>query len=316
MSEYKVSNFSIFNDAVNHIRGLNDNLKNIQKDINNYKGTLNDENIFLGPVADNTLNAYVDVNNKIDSNVSNYNKIDNYLEEVANSYVNNDSKASDKAASDIDISNSGNVSVLYLNEGGTITTTNTSVSPGNTQAREFYALGDKAYNAYQSNDPSIQEWIEKVGKIVQNTNTYGMKKSLIIAQIINESGWMSSHASSLSNYNNVLGVNTDMGRITPDMQTSTWSKKKTSGYNNVTQWSSDGSHIVGTNESMRHYDSVEECIEDYANILSLYHPECVGSNNLEDYRSFLESYTPNPNGSTTNKYANIINKYNLSRFDT
>ena len=196
-------------------------------------------------------------------------------------------------------------------------TSGTPSSLGNTQASEFYELGDKAYNEWQeyTENSARGEWIRKVGEIVKNTNTYGMKKSLIIAQIINESGWMSTHASSLSKFNNVLGINTDMGRIKPSMQDSTWSKKQTSGYNNVTQWSSDGSHIVGTYESMRHYDSIEECIEDYANVLSLYHPECKGSNNIEDYRSFLEGYTPNPNASTTDKYKNIIKKYNLERFD-
>ena len=149
------------------------------------------------------------------------------------------------------------VTVPAIKTGGN-RTINSNLGPsyiGNTQAKSFYSLGDRAYN---SDSQAIAEWIEKVGNMVKNTNTYGMKKSLIIAQIINESGWMSSHASSLSDYNNVLGINTDMGRITPDMQDSTWSKKRKSGNNNVTQWSSDGSHIVGTNESMRHYDSVEE----------------------------------------------------------
>ncbi len=183
---------------------------------------------------------------------------------------------------------------------------------GNTQAKEFYELGDKAYNGDQA---AINEWIEKVGKIVQNTNTYGMKKSLIIAQIINESGWISTHASKLSDYNNILGINTDMGRITPDMQDSTWSKRRTSGVTTVTQWNSSGTSVIPSNESMRYYNSIEECIEDYANVLSLYHPECKGNNNLEAYRSFLESYTPNPNASTTDKYAGIISKYNLDRFD-
>ncbi len=194
---------------------------------------------------------------------------------------------------------------------------NASGTIGKTQAKEFYVLGDKAYNEWQeyTEDSARGEWIRKVGAIVKNTNTYGMKKSLIIAQIINESGWMSTHASKLSDFNNVLGINTDMGRIKPSMQSSTWSKKQTSGYNNVTQWSKDGTHIVGTYESMKHYDSIEECIEDYANVLSLYHPECVGNNNIEAYRSFLEGYTPNPNASTTDKYKKIIAKYNLERFD-
>lgn len=187
---------------------------------------------------------------------------------------------------------------------------------GNTQAKEFYELGNRAYEEGGALTPGCAraEWISKVGPIVKRTNTYGMKKSLIIAQIINESGWMSSKASSLSNYNNVLGINTDMGRIKPSMQTSTWSKKRTSGNNNVTQWDSSG-NVIGTNESMRHYDSIEECIEDYAEVLSLYHPECKGNNNIEAYRSFLEGYTPDPNGSITDRYKSIISKYNLEQYD-
>ena len=197
---------------------------------------------------------------------------------------------------------------------------NKSLGPselGNTQAKDFYELGDLAYNEWQefTDDCARAKWIKKIGEIVKNTNTYGMKKSLIIAQIINESGWISSHASSLSDYNNILGVNYDMGKIKPEQQDSTWAKNQQYGWNDVTQWSSDGTHIVGTNESMRHYSSIEECIEDYSNIMALYHPECKGSNNLEDYRSFLESYTPNPNASTTDKYAGIIKKYGLEKYD-
>lgn len=211
-------------------------------------------------------------------------------------------------------------SVVSSNPSNTNSTTKTSTTSyplGNTQASEFYALGDRAYNEWQeyTENSARGEWIKKVGNIVKKTNTYGIKKSLIIAQIINESGWMSSKGSSLSKYNNVLGINTDMGRVKPEMQTSVWSKKRTSGVNNVTQWSSDGSHIVGTRESMRHYDSIEECIEDYANVVSIYHPECVGSNNIEDYRSFLEGYTPNPNASTTDKYKKMIKKFNLEKYD-
>jgi len=217
----------------------------------------------------------------------------------------------------------GRVTMPVLKTGGDIHTNASLIGEnygplGNTQASSFYELGDQAYNEWQeyTEDSARGEWIRKVGEIVKNTNTYGMKKSLIIAQIINESGWMSRHASSLSDYNNILGINTDMGRITPDMQDSTWSKKRTSGVNTVTQWNSSGTQVVPSNEDMRHYDSIEECIEDYANVVSLYHPECVGSNNLDDYSSFLEHYTPNPNSSTTEKYRDIIKKYNLERYDT
>lgn len=226
------------------------------------------------------------------------------------------SSSSVASTSSSNSTDSGSSSSSNGNTSSTSSTTG-SYTLGKTQASDFYALGDKAYNEWQeyTENSARGEWIRKVGEIVKNTNTYGMKKSLIIAQIINESGWMSSKGSTLSKFNNVLGINTDMGRIKPSMQDSTWSKKQTSGYNNVTQWSADGSHIVGTYESMRHYDSIEECIEDYANVMSLYHPECKGSNNIEDYRSFLEGYTPNPNASTTDKYKNMIKKFNLERFD-
>ncbi len=197
---------------------------------------------------------------------------------------------------------------------------NTSSTLGNTQASEFYELGNRAYNEYlpYTEDSARGEWIRKVGAIVKNTNTYGIKKSLIIAQIINESGWMSKGqpgVSNLADYNNIVAINTDMGRVKPEMQSSTWAKKRTSGVEKVCQWNSDGTQVVDSYESMRHYDSIEESIEDYAKDESLYHPECVGSNNLEDYRSFLEGDTPNPNASTTDKYRDLIAKYNLERFD-
>ena len=53
---------------------------------------------------------------------------------------------------------------------------------GNTQASEFYALGDAAYNEWQeyTEDSARGQWIKKVGEIVKNTNTYGIKKSLIV----------------------------------------------------------------------------------------------------------------------------------------
>ncbi len=230
--------------------------------------------------------------------------------------VSSNSTNSTNSSSNTSVSNSGNSSNsnTTANNSSNTSNNNTSSTLGNTQAKDFYELGSRAYNEYlpYTEDSARGEWIRKVGEIVKNTNTYGMKKSLIIAQIINESGWMKP--SKLHDFNNVLGINTDMGRIKPSMQSSTWSKKQTAGYNNVTQWDSNGK-IIGTYESMRHYDSIEECIEDYANVLSLYHPECVGNNNIEAYRSFLEGYTPNPNESTTDRYKRIIAKYNLERFD-
>jgi len=316
MSEYSVSDYSIFTDGVNSISEVNEKLSQVKTNTTTNKQDLSSEEVFMGPVCDSCLEGFDGLFTKLDLTNENYAKFEKYLKDIATNYKESDKESASTVneATDASIASDGKTPILSVND-GKVSESNI-VALGNHQAKDFYALGDKAYNAYLSDDPNIQEWIEKVGKIVQNTNTYGMKKSLIIAQIINESGWMSSHASSLSDYNNVLGVNTDMGKITPDMQDSTWSKKRTSGYNDVTQWSSDGSHIVGTNEEMRHYDSIEECIEDYANILYLCHPELKGNNDIWAYSDFMSHYTPNPNEPVINKYANMIEKYNLDRFDT
>ncbi len=227
--------------------------------------------------------------------------------------VSNSSNSSSNTSSN-NSSNSSNTNTSSANNSSNSSSNSSSGTIGHTQAKDFYELGTRANNEYlpYTEDSARGEWIRKVGEIVKNTNTYGMKKSLIIAQIINESGWMKPKK--LHDFNNVIGINTDMGRIKPSMQSSTWSKKQTAGYNNVTQWNGEGK-VVGTYESMRHYDSIEECIEDYANVMSLYHPECVGNNNIEAYRSFLEGYTPNPNESMCDYYKRIIAKYNLERFD-
>ena len=73
--------------------------------------------------------------------------------------------------------------------------------------------------------------------------------------------------------------------------------------------------VVGTNEKMRHYDSIEECVEDYANIVYLCHPELKGDNNIWDYDRFLKHYTPNPKEPVVYKYARIIKDYNLEQYD-
>ncbi len=300
--------------------GKSTTLSSISTNINSTVSTSESKlNKYSGTEISSLINKATTCLKRMDTGTKNaYNWFENYLDDIKNLESNLASFSGDldapKEFNYVFTDLFSKVTVPAIKTGGN-RTINLQLGPGTlgkTQAKEFYALGDKAWN---SDSSAIAEWVEKVGKIVKNTNTYGMKKSLIIAQIINESGWMSTHASSLSNFNNVLGINTDMGRITPDMQDSTWSKKRTSGNNNVTQWSADGSHVVGTNESMRHYDSIEECIEDYANVLSLYHPELKGDNNLLHYKGFLDGYTPNPHESVYYKYNRIINNYNLERFD-
>ena len=195
-------------------------------------------------------------------------------------------------------------------------------SNGNTQAKDFNELGNKAYDG----DKSAQsEWIEKIAKIVQNAqhSKYGIKNSLIIAQIINESGWIhtpkktNQDGSTLTNTcNNVIGINYDMGKKISS-QTSAWSKNPQKCANSSVTQRDSNNNVYGTIEDMRKYNSLEECIEDYADLVYLYHPECKNNNNIECYRSFLNGYTPVASGyePVIEKYKRIIKKFDLEKYD-
>lgn len=193
---------------------------------------------------------------------------------------------------------------------------------GKTQAKDFNELGDKAYNRDQA---AQREWIEKVAKIVQSAqhSKYGIKNSLIIAQIINESGWMrtphtiNQDGSTLNNTcNNILGVNYDMDKKISS-QDSAWSKNPQKCANSSVTQRDSNNNTYGTIEDMRKYSSIEECIEDYANIVYLYHPECKNNNNIECYRSFINGYTPVAEGHTPaiEEYINTIKNFNLEKYD-
>ena len=198
----------------------------------------------------------------------------------------------------------------------------TTLVKGKTQAKDFNELGDKAYNRDQA---AQREWIEKVAKIVQSAqhSKYGIKNSLIIAQIINESGWMrtphtiNQDGSTLTNTcNNILGVNYDMGKKISS-QDSAWSKNPQKCANSSVTQRDSNNNTYGTIEDMRKYSSIEECIEDYANIVYLYHPECKNNNNIECYRSFINGYTPVAEGHTPviEEYINTIKNFNLEKYD-
>ena len=299
-----------------NLNNLNSEVDSFNTNVSSFKSSTIDCNV--EEVASILDSFQQEIGNDLDKLTNSSQEFSNLVNECQTEYKKNEESIKSIDINSISniISNCPDITSGYKSTNAQKLLTNIvlPIFMGNHQANEFYELGDKAYNAYQSDDPAIQEWIEKVGEIVKNTNTYGIKKSLIIAQIINESGWMSSHASSLSDFNNVLGINTDMGRITPDMQDSAWSKKRTSGYNDVTQWDSNG-NIIGTNEDMRHYDSIEECIEDYSNVVALYHPDLVGNNDIWAYDEFLSHYTPNPNYPLVNKYAEMIDKFGLEKYD-
>ena len=306
---FTINNFEDFDNAISTTNKMNSNIADAKKTATEVKSQIDNDAVFMGPCADSCVAMIESLNSELSTISENFTTIGDYFSKVSSAYKSGDTSAMNLVLN-LD-SSSKKLSVQKM-------TSMLSSSSGSTQATSFNELGDRAYNG---DTDAQKQWIDMVAAIVSTSQfkKYGLKNSLIIAQIINESGWMhtpktrNSDGSTLTGNNNVLGINTDMG-IDVNKQSSAWSKKRKSTQSNVTQWNSSG-QVIGTSEAMRTYDSVEECIEDYADILSTYHPECKGSNNLEDYRSFLEGYTPNPNASTTDKYRNIIDKYGLEKYD-
>ena len=195
------------------------------------------------------------------------------------------------------------------------TTCSASTLDKGTQAKDFNALGDKAYKETGplTDGSARAEWINKIGPIVEKAqySKYGIKNSLIIAQIINKSEWMRTSTNKnqdgttlVGTCNNVLSINYDMGKKIEE-QTSNWAQSPQKCANCTVSQKDSSGKTVKTVEDMRKYSSIEDCIEDYANIISMYLPECKNNNSLACYKSFIKD----------DNIEKIISDYSLERFD-
>ena len=187
----------------------------------------------------------------------------------------------------------------------------------NTQASKFAELGKEAYNEYGpiKEGSARDKWIKEIAKIVKRANKSKIKNSLVIAQIINESGWMnpkSERAKVFLDMNNVLGINYDLD-YDISTQKSSWSKNP----QGEDVWVVQGTDNHLEKEKMRSYKSLEQGIEDYCDMVVTRHPYVKGSNNIEDYRNYLSHYTPycTEEGGATGKYSRIIKNYGLDKYD-
>lgn len=188
-------------------------------------------------------------------------------------------------------------------------------SGGTTQASSLFTLGSRAY---EGDSAAQQEMIEIIAQMVQAANQkHRVKASLVIAQVIQESGWIhtprgyTGDGSTLSENNNILGIN-NYSVLTSEE--SNWYTYRTHKEFRVGQWNSDGSTYYQM-EDMKTYQSVEDCIEDYIAFMVKRHPEFSGNNNLDAYAGFLQGYTPNPTERTVDVYRRIIAKYDLEKYD-
>ena len=151
----------------------------------------------------------------------------------------------------------------------------------------------------------------------------GVKESVILAKLIEESGWVSYQSTSgylLHGANNIVGMNYGNFDSSGDAYAydelinsgSRWDAYQTWIPADVTQWDSSG-NTIGTHEAMKSFKCIEDCVEDFMAVIVKRSPKLRNNQNIEAYRSFLQSYTPY--GDQVSIVQKIIRKYNLSRHD-
>ncbi|MDO5701971.1 MAG: NlpC/P60 family protein, partial [Lachnospiraceae bacterium] len=195
----------------------------------------------------------------------------------------------------------------YISDTGAATALGTQQNTS-TQASALQAVGQMAYNG----DAAAQE--EIINALAQASlkewRTYGFCRSVIIAQAINESGWLSfgtSAAGIQSTDNNILGMNEE---LLNSRWTSPWDGKAATRL--VPQYV-DGENVLGF-ESMRLYEDMEACMEDYAAFKVGLHPNLIGVTDVDMVIAVgLKGYATNPNYESEIKA--IIDRYGLTRFD-
>ncbi|MDO5701758.1 MAG: hypothetical protein Q4G47_00185 [Lachnospiraceae bacterium] len=190
-----------------------------------------------------------------------------------------------------------------------------------TQALDLFDLGRAAYMGDASARDEITGILADI--VTEENESYGLMVSVILAKIIEESGWVSYENTAgylLHGANNLTGMN--YGNFDRNGNVYAYSELTGSGSRwdsystwipaDVTQRDSSG-RLVGTYEAMKSYKCVEDCIEDFLSVMVDRSPKLRNNDDIEAYRSFLQSYTPY--GDQVSLVSKIIKKYNLNRHD-
>ncbi len=179
-----------------------------------------------------------------------------------------------------------------------------------TQAAALLETGRKAYEGDAEAQRAIIEALAKAAD--KEWTTQGFAKSVLIAQVIQESGWLSFAGAADGGIqpedNNILGMNQE---LLNDQWVSPWTGKVVN--RNVPQYV-NGQTVMGI-EPMRAYEDIEACLEDYAAFKIGLHPDLKGSTDIDQVVDIgLKGYATDPGYQSSIK--RIIEKYDLTKYDT
>lgn len=170
-----------------------------------------------------------------------------------------------------------------------------------TQYTEWKTLGILARNGDSSAKQAV---IHKIATMCDSAvSKYHMLRSVLIAQVILESGWLRDTSSSMPN--NILGMN-------KSLPNSRWTSPWLGKYASVRVSQEVNGRIVYDYEDMRCYEDMEACIEDYAAFVT----KVKGVGGMTDSNAVIErlkSYATD--SSYASKLRSLISKYNLNQYN-
>ena len=178
-----------------------------------------------------------------------------------------------------------------------------------TQAADLVETGKKAY---LGDKEAQQEIISKLATATEKEwAEYGFLPSVLIAQVIQESGWLSFSGAATGGIqpedNNILGMNEE---LLNDKWISPWTGNAV--LRNVPQW--DGTKDVYGLESMRTYEDMEACLADYAAFKVGIHPEIANEKDVDTVIDVgLKGYATDP--TYQDSIREIVKKYDLTQYD-
>lgn len=286
--DIKVGDYGIFSDAIMTVDTLKSEIDAHNTIITESGTKLNNESVFMGPICDSCVEGFSKVGTRISANTEQLGKFHTFFVDASANY-----QSGDKTASSL------------------------IIGSGNTQASDLMALGDRANNGDKE---AQKEWLDKMAAIVKPyCDKYGFPDSVVLAQLIQESGWSKS-GSWLNDNNNVLNVNSEMFG-SGDYKVA---KDGTVNENaSIPRWASNPKHASGSVsggayfesprvDSMRAYDCVEDCVEDYLALMVGYRPYLNGSD-VATAIDGVQHYAEDASYADNLRYA--IDSYNLTQYD-
>ena len=196
----------------------------------------------------------------------------------------------------------------YINDAEKASTAG-STETTSTQATSVVEIGRKASDGDTASQQQIISYLGKAAQ--QQWNVYGFLPSVQIAQVIQESGWLSFSGAANGGIqpedNNVLGMNAE---LLNDQWISPW--QGTIADRNVPQ-SVNGQTVYDV-EAMRTYPDIESCLNDEAAFKIGIHPNLKWVKDVDQViTEGLKGYATDPSYESSIKA--IIDKYNLTQFD-